>query len=57
MSEENNNAKMSEAESTADKAKKLSEDVRGLGPRQVGLINRQRRASSRCYWVYGVTAG
>jgi hypothetical protein len=38
MSEENNNAKMSEAESTADKAKKLSEDARGLGPGQVGLI-------------------
>ena len=38
MSEENNNAEMSEAESTADKAKKLSADARGLGPRQVGLI-------------------
>jgi hypothetical protein len=31
MSEQKNNAKMSEAESTADDSKKLSEDGRGLG--------------------------
>jgi hypothetical protein len=36
MSEENNNEKMSEAESTADDSRKLSEDARGLGPRQTG---------------------
>jgi hypothetical protein len=38
MSEENNSAKISEAESTSDETKKLSEDARGLGPRQVGPI-------------------
>jgi hypothetical protein len=38
MSEENNNAKMSEPESTADDSRKLSEDARGLGPRQAGRI-------------------
>jgi len=36
MSEENNNSKMSEAKSTADETKKLSEDARGLGPMQAG---------------------
>jgi hypothetical protein len=36
MPEENNNEKMSEAESTADDSRKLSEDARGLGPRQTG---------------------
>ncbi len=38
MSEENNNEKMSEAESTADDSRKLSEDARGLGPGQAGRI-------------------
>lgn len=36
MPEENNNEKMCEAESTADDSRKLSEDARGLGPRQTG---------------------
>ncbi len=36
MSEENNNSKVSETKSTADETKKLSEDARGLGPRQTG---------------------
>jgi hypothetical protein len=35
-SEENNNEKMSEAESTAEYSSTLSEDARGLGPRQTG---------------------
>ena len=35
--EENNNAKMSEPESTEDETKKLSEDARSLGPCAVGL--------------------
>jgi hypothetical protein len=38
MSEENNSAKISEAENTSDETKKLSEDARGLGPSQVGPI-------------------
>jgi hypothetical protein len=38
MSEENNNAKMSEPESTANDSQKLSGDARGLGPRQTGPI-------------------
>ncbi len=38
MLEENNNAKMSEPESTEDETKKLSEDARSLGPNQAGLI-------------------
>jgi hypothetical protein len=38
MSEENNNAKMSEPESRADDSRKLSEDAQGLGPGQAGRI-------------------
>ena len=36
MSEENNNAGMSESASAPDDTKKLSEDARGLGPRHAG---------------------
>ena len=36
MSEENSSAKMPEPESTADDSQKLTEDARGLGPRQTG---------------------
>lgn len=38
MSEENKNSKISEPESTADDSQKLSEDARGLGPRQTGPL-------------------
>jgi hypothetical protein len=36
MSEENSSAKMPEPENTADDSPKLTEDARGLGPRQTG---------------------
>jgi hypothetical protein len=38
MSEEGNNAEMSDARDAAEETKKLSEDARGLGPGQAGRI-------------------
>src|SRR5439155_295478 len=38
MSQENKNVKMSKMASTADDTKQLSEDARGLGPRQAGSL-------------------